>query len=338
MMEVVGPAPAAAVADAMPASSGEELPVAPAKVSVRTPQIHWHGKSPVFTVDFHPQIPSMCATGGNEPDGSGGVKLWIVNSVEKASESPVSYVQDLVGHEKTVNCLRFSPSGDVLASAGVEGVIVLWRRTSAANNAQEALDGKEKWEYQTLLRAHTLDCCDIAWSRCGQFIASASVDNTAAVFSINAKEGKTRATIRGHDHFVLGVAWDPQEEFLTTVSSDRSVRLHSSPSLKWESDIRAAHIATRMEYPAKAADKVGKLALMRPQPALAETNAEKGRNRTFSLFLDDSIAAHRRRPAWSPDGLFFVVPGGLYQVGSPALPRAARRVQLVRGEGRGVSN
>lgn len=38
------------------------------------------------------------------------------------------------------------------------------------------------------------------------------------------------------------------------------------------------------------------------------------RNRNFALFLDDSVAAHRRRPAWSPDGLFAVVPGGLYQV------------------------
>ena len=179
---------AAAGAAAAGAAEVEEAPKAAAKVSVRTPQIHWHGKSPVFTVDFHPLIPSLCATGGNEPDGSGGVKLWIVNPAEGGAVSAVSYVQDLVGHEKTVNTLRFSPSGDMLASAGVEGVIVLWRRTAAASTAEEALEGKEKWEYQTMLRAHTLDVCDIAWSHCSQFIASASVDNTASVFSVNRQE------------------------------------------------------------------------------------------------------------------------------------------------------
>ena len=47
---------------------------------------------------------------------------------------------------------------------------------------------------------------------------------------------------------MLGVAWDPQEEFLLTVSSDRSVRFHSSASCKWKNDSRAVHVATRMEF------------------------------------------------------------------------------------------
>ena len=192
----------AAVAAAAGAVEVEEAPKAAAKVSVRTPQIHWHGKSPVFTVDFHPLIPSLCATGGNEPDGSGGVKLWIVNPAEGGAVSAVSYVQDLVGHEKTVNCLRFSPAGDMLASAGVEGVIVLWRRTAAASTAEEALEGKEKWEYQTMLRAHTLDVCDISWSYCSQFIASASVDNTASVFSVNRQE-----KVLSHHPFAAHRSW-----------------------------------------------------------------------------------------------------------------------------------
>ena len=47
--------------------------------------------------------------------------IWIVNDGTDGSdtdEAPVRFVQDLVGHEKTVNCLRFSPSGDMLATGG----------------------------------------------------------------------------------------------------------------------------------------------------------------------------------------------------------------------------
>jgi WD40 repeat protein len=90
-------------------------------IKVRTPQIHWHGRQPIFAIDFHPHFSRLCATGGQEPDGSGGVHLWIVNDGTDGSDSeevPVRFVQDLVGHEKTINCLRFSPSGDMLASAG----------------------------------------------------------------------------------------------------------------------------------------------------------------------------------------------------------------------------
>jgi WD40 repeat protein len=90
-------------------------------IKVRTPQIHWHGRQPIFAIDFHPHFNRLCATGGQEPDGSGGVHLWIINDGSDGSDTeeiPVRFVQDLVGHEKTVNCLRFSPSGDMLATGG----------------------------------------------------------------------------------------------------------------------------------------------------------------------------------------------------------------------------
>ena len=93
-----------------PAAASKEGPRA---VTVRTPQIHWHGKSPVFAVDFHPHFGRLCATGGLEPDGTGGVHLWIVNDStgESADKAPVSFVQDLQGHEKSVNfvCLKNPP-------------------------------------------------------------------------------------------------------------------------------------------------------------------------------------------------------------------------------------
>ena len=272
-------------------TAGVPAPATAASVTVRTPQIHWHGKSPVFTVDFHPHFARLCATGGLEPDGTGGVHLWILNDVtaENAEKAPVSFIQDLQGHEKSVNCIRFCPKGDLLATAGVEGSVIIWRRTSAApnNSPVAALAGHEKWEYMTMLRAQTLDVVDLSWSPSCTQLATASVDNTAAVLNLIPTKDKVAAHIRGHDHFALGVAWDPKEEYILTVSSDGSSRFHVSKSRKWKADARTAHITCKMEFPIK---KDSKAAGFEGEPAKV--------SKEFKMFLDDSIAGvscHRRQ-------------------------------------------
>jgi hypothetical protein len=42
------------------------------RVSASVPQVHWHGKSPVFALDMHGDL---LASGGAEPEGCGGVKV-----------------------------------------------------------------------------------------------------------------------------------------------------------------------------------------------------------------------------------------------------------------------
>jgi len=252
------------------------------RCTVRTPQIHWHGKSPVFAIDFHPHFTRLCVTGGLEPDGTGGIHLWIVNdsTAENAEKAPVSFVQDLQGHEKSVNCLRFCPKGDLLASAGVEGSVIIWRRTSVAPSPAAAIAGHEKWEYMTMLRAHTLDAVDLSWSPSCTQLATASVDNTSVVLNIAPNKEKVAANIRGHDHFTLGVAWDPKNEFIVTTSSDGSTRFNTSKSRKWKADARPAHTTCKMEFPDKKNAKPAGF-------ADGETNKI---SREFKMFLDDSMA------------------------------------------------
>ncbi len=43
-------------------------------VKVSVPEMNWHGREAVYSVHFHPD--GLLATGGMEPDGSGGIKLW----------------------------------------------------------------------------------------------------------------------------------------------------------------------------------------------------------------------------------------------------------------------
>ena len=65
-------APAAAAAAAAPAQAGEKESAPPAAptsraVKVSTPQIHWHGKSPVFAIDFHPHNRNLSAPASSLP-------------------------------------------------------------------------------------------------------------------------------------------------------------------------------------------------------------------------------------------------------------------------------
>ena len=43
-------------------------------VKVTVPEMNWHGREAVYSLHFHPD--GLLATGGMEPDGSGGIKLW----------------------------------------------------------------------------------------------------------------------------------------------------------------------------------------------------------------------------------------------------------------------
>lgn len=200
-------------------------------VKVLVPEMNWHGREAVYSVHFHPD--GLLATGGMEPDGSGGIKLWKVGrdvaadvQPEYAPPSPLRldtlhvslflrrYLTDLEAHAKPVNCVRFSPDGTMLASASVDGTIIIWK-----------FDGlQRRWMQFNQLLIHTSDVVDLCWSPNSQFLLSGSMDDTAVVWDINAT-GSAKVHLRFSDHqqYVQGVAWDPLDQVLLSVSSDRSV-------------------------------------------------------------------------------------------------------------------
>lgn len=69
------------------------------------------------------------------------------------------------------------------------------------------------------LRGHLEDVYDLCWSADSLALISGSVDNTAIVWDV--KKGKHKAILSDHKGFVQGVAWDPKNKFLATLSTDR---------------------------------------------------------------------------------------------------------------------
>lgn len=145
----------------------------------------------------------------------------------------VEYLATLSRHSGVVNCVRFSPSGDLLASAGDDGTVMLWHLTdrpvpafgdideAAADTAFE----KEHWRMIRMIRVSTQEIYDMAWSPNGEHLVVGGTDFVARV--INPHDGTILKEYSDHAHYVQGVAWDPLDSYLATQSSDRSVHVHA---------------------------------------------------------------------------------------------------------------
>lgn len=188
---------------------------------------------------IHPNIPSPAAL-----------------AAAGASGTPVhppraEYAATLSRHTGVVNVVRFSPAGDVLASAGDDGTVLFWVRSDQMRPSfgesqfgadGEALYEKESWRVRIMTRATSQELYDMAWSPDGESVLVGGTDFAARI--INAADGTVTREISEHQHYVQGVAWDPLNQFLATQSSDRAVHLYNL--VRGHNDtIRDVQIASR---------------------------------------------------------------------------------------------
>ncbi|KAI0267499.1 WD40-repeat-containing domain protein [Gloeopeniophorella convolvens] len=228
---------------------------------VRTLEIRWHDSKPISTCDFQPvsfkkarpaQDKSFAsqsyrlATGGEDNH----VRLWMVypnilppSLAEAASGDAttppvprpprVEYLATLSRHSAPVNVVRFSPNGELIASAGDDGMVIIWAPATSPTQAAYGSDlsaddlqfEKEHWKPRTTFQCTRMQVYDLAWSPTGEYIIAGSTDNVARIFLVS--EGKCVSEIAEHNHYVQGVAWDPLNEYIATQSSDRSMHIYS---------------------------------------------------------------------------------------------------------------
>ena len=197
--------------------------------------------------------------------------------------------------------MRFSPDGLTLASAGDDGAVVLWKdqgdRASSAFGEAPRPAGSVNWR-PLMLGGHGCDVYDLCWAPGGERLFSGCVDGSCIVWDVATK--KKLQAFSDHEHFVQGVTWDPRDEFLVSMSGDRSARVYRGGGTG-RGEYACCHVLTkRLQLPA-------------PNEA-AETSAAPLRQKTTELFLDDSVPSFFRRLSWSPDGSFLLLPCG--QVGA----------------------
>ena len=135
--------------------ASETAPKAPT-VELSVPQIAWHAREPIQSVDV--TASGLIATAGNDNE----VRLWRLRPSSGAKGGGLSFVQDLSGHNKPVNVVRFCPAGETLASAGDDGMVMLWRERAARAPAFGESSSAERnsdtsWTAVCALRGHTSD-------------------------------------------------------------------------------------------------------------------------------------------------------------------------------------
>lgn len=207
----------------------------------------------------------------------------------------------------------FNPSTGILATAGADKEVKLWRvaarddaqvaevthvedltnHTASVNTARFSPDGtrlatcgdrgeiivwhdaSSRWQPRQSLRGHGEDVLAVDWSRTNaDALASCSVDNTTITWNVDS--GRSSHRFDSHSHYAQGVACDPRGEYLVDASADKSCRIY------------------------------------RLSRAGASGSDSDGVALGGAIFHDDTLPSFFRRCEWSPDGSFVVCPAGTY--------------------------
>ncbi|KAA8896795.1 quinon protein alcohol dehydrogenase-like superfamily [Sphaerosporella brunnea] len=115
----------------------------------------------------------------------------------------------LLGHQKAVNHVSFSPDGRIIASASFDNSVKLWN----------ARDGK----YITTLRGHVAPVYQCAFSADSRLLVSSSKDSTLKVWDV--RTGKLHIDLPGHQDEVFAVDWAPDGQKVASGGKDKAVRL-----------------------------------------------------------------------------------------------------------------
>ncbi|KAI9764821.1 MAG: hypothetical protein M1835_007495 [Candelina submexicana] len=115
----------------------------------------------------------------------------------------------LLGHQKQVNHVTFSPDGLFIASAGFDNHVKLWN----------ARDGK----FIATLRGHVASVYQCAFSPDSRLLVSGSKDTTLKVW--DTRSGKLSMDLPGHKDEVYAVDWSPDGQKVGSGGKDKAIRI-----------------------------------------------------------------------------------------------------------------
>lgn len=284
-------------------------------MKVCTPLISWHNRERVSAIDFQPTAHPKATKDGGTRLATGGddnhVVIWELTVDESGKVEP-QCVCDLSRHQNSVNAVRWSGNGQILASADTDSAIFLWTFTESEaapdifggqDDEESEMTNRENWTVWKTLRGHLQDIVGLSWSPCARFLISCSTDSTAIVFDVN--KGAKVKMLDDHKGWVNGVAWDPQDKYVASIASDRVLRTYNTKNY------RVPTKTYKCKLPVPVTVK---------KPETEETSSVI-EERNVRLFHDDTFQSFYRRLEFSPDGELLVVPSGVLEIEGEANTR-----------------
>lgn len=124
----------------------------------------------------------------------------------EVSQKPIAR---MLGHQKQVNHVAFSPDGVYVASAAFDNHVKIW-------NSQ---DGK----FVHTLKGHVGPVFQVCFSADSRLLVSASSDTTLKVW--DTRKGVLSRDLPGHQGRVFAVGWSPDGEKVGSGGEDKAVKL-----------------------------------------------------------------------------------------------------------------
>jgi len=301
-------------------------------MKVETPQILWHSEGDKG-INAALSSVSMLASGIEETShvlatagGNPMVHLWKVKL--EGEKTKVEYLCSLTRHEGPVNTVAFSPDGLHLATGGDSGALVVWSVPLAKRGND---NGRHYWStitreqdlYVRIAASSGESVCDLSWSADSKRFVVGSIDHSVVLFedaNYGVGEPGWRTIYRNamdHTHYVQGVSYDPLGVYITSMSSDRTVRVYprkSPPKSKRkvlrpnnESVVDATNAVCNMLTDTKV--EMGKS----KQLKYRKTPLEDGGVSKQYLYADEAmLESFFRRLSFTTDGAFLVTPAALW--------------------------
>lgn len=305
-------------------------------------QIYWHNKQPIFAVDFDPICNGIrFATGGADSN----IRLWEISQLT----NEIQFIATLSKHIRAVNCVKWSPPSiqnhhewqdqSLLASAGDGGSLFIWHFVSNSidpvDSSQSTCDlqdeqsiSKEVWKVKVALEtSNPFDIYALQWSPCSRYIATGTSDDSVRIYSV--KESRCIKIIRDHSHFVNGISWDPLNQLIISISSDRSIKvsrligLNSTGNNAFRtqsiSKISKANYSIDNSTDGKKINELNintsPIVDSSNPPTNNSLNSQSSAELGFKLFSDEGLISFFRKGSFTPDGAYFYAPSGLSESG-----------------------
>ncbi len=141
------------------------------------------------------------------PRTEAGPPLPSRSARDSAPGYPEHLARVLNGHRDWVQTLAFAPDGQMLASAGYDKTIRVWRVASGS--------------VQQVLRGHQRSINSVAFSPDGNWLVSAGDDATVRLWQQTS--GEQYAVLQGPGYAVYSVAFSPDGALLAAGGKDRTV-------------------------------------------------------------------------------------------------------------------
>lgn len=123
---------------------------------------------PINSVDFKPTRPFRAVVASED------------NSVCYFEGPPFKWKKTIEEHDRFVNVVRYSPSGDFFASGGADGKLIIFDGKTGDKLYEVAGSGAQK-------QAHAGSIYSLCWDSTGKYILTASGDKTAKVWEASSQ-------------------------------------------------------------------------------------------------------------------------------------------------------